>query len=162
MYESIETKFKITVTKNYHTIQLLDINPNNELIIDSSYNIIVDNVSEKAIVKFNISNIISDSNENICNIIDNVIYPIKAGICTLEVIAAETTNYYQTKSRKLTLNFVKKQQNKLLINYQTAEEAPIRLTAKYNTYSDLIISGGNTNKVSIISNDEICKVVKSE
>jgi hypothetical protein len=162
MYESIETKFKITVTKNYHTIQLLDINPNNELIIDSSYNIIVDNISEKAIVKFNISNIISDSNENICNIVDNIIYPLKAGICTLEVIAAETTNYYQTKSRKLTLNFVKKQQNKLLINYQTAEDAPIRLTAKYNTYSDLIISGGNTNKVSIISNDEICKVVKSE
>lgn len=162
MYESIETKFKITVTKNYHNIHLLDINPNNELIIDSSYNIIVDNVSEKAIVKFNISNIISDSNENICNIVDNIIYPLKAGICTLEVIAAETTNYYQTKSRKLTLTFVKKQQNKLLINYQTAEDAPIRLTAKYNTYSDLIISGGNTNKVSIISNDEICKIVKSE
>lgn len=162
MYESIESKFKITVTKNYHNVNILDINPANELLIDSSYNIIVDNISENAIIKFNISNIISDSNENICNIINNVIYPLKSGICTLEVLVAETTNYYQTKSRKLTLKFIKKQQNKLLINYQSSEEAPIRLTAKYNTYSDLIINGGNTNKISIISNDEICKVVKYE
>ena len=162
MYESIESKFKITVTKNYHNVHILDINPANELLIDSSYNIIVDNISENAIIKFNISNIISDSNENICNIINNVIYPLKSGICTLEVLVAETTNYYQTKSRKLTLKLIKKQQNKLLINYQTSEEAPIRLTAKYNTYSDLIINGGNTNKISIISNDEICKVVKSD
>jgi hypothetical protein len=153
MYDSVETKFKIFIKKNYQNITLLQLD---NIYIDGSYNILIDGIKENSLIKYVLSE------PDMCHIVNNVIYPLKAGLCLLYVITSETTNYYQTKSNKISLNIKRKEQDKLFINYQSETENIIRLNANYGDYTNFVITGGNTDKINIVSNETICKVVKNE
>jgi hypothetical protein len=165
IYKPITTKFIVTVHKTFQNIKLLDINKTNSLLVNDSYDIFVDNIKENGSLKYIISNIIFEDDDvpngtNICTITDTKLNVIKSGICTLQVIVSETTNYNESKSNKLVLTINKKEQKKLLINSLMQIDTPIILSTNYNSYLDLNINGGNTEIVTVISNNDNCSITK--
>lgn len=165
IYKPITIKFTVTIYKNFQNIKLLNFNKTNSLLVNDSYDIYVDNIKENGNLKYIISDVIFEDDNvplesNICIINDNKITVMKSGICTLQAIVSETKNYNESKSNKIVLTIYKKDQKNLLINSMMQIDTPIVLSTNYNSYLDLNINGGNTETVTVISNNENCLITK--
>ena len=83
-----------------------------------------------------------------------------SGSCSIQAIISETRNFYETKTEKIYIKIIKKQQEKLIINGKTSHGGYIKLNTNYNNYNYINVGGGNTDIVSVNLSSDKCKIIE--
>ena len=155
MYEPITSNIFIDMVKIYQpNFTLLNINSTNT--INCNFNnpikLEITNVLENPLITYEISK--NDINFELgVYVINGYLYAKKAGTYFITACTTETDNYSVTRSNKLKINVVKKEQNKLDIIY------PINL--KYLEEGYISIKGGNTINYVIIKSTDANLIIEN-
>ena len=155
-YYPTSTTVRFTIYKNDQKVQIEKINLNNELYVGDKTTLFTNNIRENAKIKY----IISDYKEPICYVVNNQLITTGAGSCSIQGVISETKNYNETKTDKMYIKIIKKQQEKLIVNGKTSHGNYIKINTDYNNYNYINVGGGNTNKVSVNSSNDNCKIVE--
>jgi hypothetical protein len=160
-YKSTTINARFTIYKNYQTVNLENINRNNQIFVGDIAILLISKIKENARVRYIISDIINDEGKNsICNISNNQIIATDSGTCSIQGILTETNNYYETRTNKIYIKIIKKQQDKLIVNGKTTKETYIKTYINYKDSNYINIGGGNTNKIKIEPVTDKCKVLE--
>jgi hypothetical protein len=160
-YLPTSTTVKFTIYKNYQNVKLEKINQYNELFVGDIGTLFINNIRESGKIKYIISDVVSTDNQNsICYISNGQIITTGAGSCSIQGIINETLNYYETKTEKIYIKIMKKQQDKLVINGKTSRSGYIKLNTNFNDYNYINIGGGNTSILNVNSTTDKCKIVE--
>jgi len=147
IYLDISSSITFTVNKIEQQCILSNIKMDNKIYVNSQieYPLIVTNIKENASITY-----VIDQSNNCCTISNNNLIPISSGICTIQAIISETTNYLKSKTNKIKITIEKIPQNELIINTSTLY---------YQSYTNIIISGGsNDGKISITTDNNNCTI----
>ena len=160
-YKPTSTTVKFLINKNYQNVIFNGVNKINELYVSDIGFLLVDNIREKANIKYVISDIISDDVNvtSICYTSSNMLITTNSGRCSIQAILTETSNYYETTTSKIFVTIRKKTQERLVINGRTSRDQIIKIDSDYNDFYDINIAGGNTNSIKIIPNNDKCKII---
>jgi hypothetical protein len=160
-YKPTSTTVKFLINKNYQKVIFEGVNKINQLYVGQKGFLLIDNVRENAIIKYVISDVISDDQNvtSICYISNGQLITTNSGVCSIQAILSETTNYYETKTTKIFVRIIKKTQESLVINGRSSHGGFIKIDSDYNDFYDINIAGGNTNSVKIIPNNDKCKII---
>jgi hypothetical protein len=160
-YKSTTINARFTIYKNYQTVNLENINRNNQIFVGDNATLLISKIKENARVRYIISDIINDEGKNnICNISNNQIIATDSGTCSIQGILTETNNYYETRTNKIYIKIIKKQQDKLIVNGKTTKGTYIKTYINYKDSNYINIGGGNTNKIKIEPVTDKCTVLE--
>ena len=160
-YKPTSTKVQILIYKNYQNVIFQGVNKINRLYVNEIGFLLINNIKENAKIKYIISDIISDDENitSICYISNGQLITTNSGVCSIQAILSETTNYYETTTSKIVVNIIKRNQEKLVINGRTSHGDYIKIDTNYHDFYNINIAGGNTNLVKIIPNNDKCKII---
>jgi len=142
MYEPIKTNIFIEVLKiEQPNFTLLNINNTNNIFVDydNPIKLLITNVFEDPLVTYTIE---YENQKNNIYINNGYLYSKSEGICYITAVTAETDNYLITKSNRLKVTVVKREQKSLVFKYPT--------NLKYLEKGYVTIKGGNTKNPVIL------------
>jgi uncharacterized protein YhfF len=138
MYNPISTKIIIEVNKiPQNNFTLYNINDTNKIFVDpeNPIQLKTSSVEENPSITYIIET--ENNNKRNVNINNGKLYSNFEGECFITAITTETNNYLITKSNRVKVIIVRKEQNKLNIIYPT--------NLNYNDTGYISVKGGNTN-----------------
>jgi hypothetical protein len=151
LYNDKTETIKLTVKKISQTIRLNNINDNNTVTINyfDGPELFIEGCKEEPNITYNVVDL---SGTNVCSInTDRKVIAQNVGICTIEGLVYETSNYLPTKTNKITVIVLPLSNDKLLIQ-------PSGILY-YNSSINLLVSGGSLNgKVTLTTTDTICSI----
>ena len=155
MFTALNKRLRINVLKiNQPNFNFIGLDTNIYVEPTIGKNLITTPVNENAVVKYIIVSEKPTNSNRVCNITNNMLYPYNEGTCIIKAITTETDNYLSTETTLITINIIKKNQNKLTIT-GIGE-------LFYRSYTQIFIEGGsidstinfttNNNNLNILLN----------